>query len=234
MILRRPPLPTLPRLLLPLAALALTACESVSFQSPPSDLQACAPGWEGDWRVVELEPEHPPAAGEVQYLRVTPGCERWWWVGYERDDSGALVADVDDMEEDQEIGFARTERYELLAARNRDSSPSEDDPQGWLLIRHQRVGEAIELTPADKQIAARWVIDDLAPGWVDKRDRRADGTQDGYIKRYSVHLFGTPAELRRLLDQHPVFKRPAYRLEPVDAAISAQLEAAIRDRPKEP
>lgn len=227
-------MPTLPRFLLPLAALALTACESVSFQSPPSDLNACAPGWEGDWRVLELEPEHPPAAGEAQYLRVTPGCERWWWVGYERDDAGALVADVDDMEEDQEIAFARSERYELLAVRDRESAQSEENPQGWLLIRHQRAGDAIELTPADKQTAAHWVIDDLAPGWVDKRDRRADGTQDGYLKRYSVHVFGTPEEIRRLLDQHPLFKRAAYRLEPVDAATRAKLDAAIRDRPKEP
>lgn len=222
------------RYLWPLGALLLAGCEAVSFQSAPSDLQACAPGWEGDWKVVELQPERPPAPGEAQYLRVTAGCDRWWWVGYERDNSGAIVADVDDMEEDQEIGFARSERYELLAARDRDTTPNEDDPQGWLLIRHQRAGEAIELTPADKQTAAHWVIDDLAPGWVDKRDRRADGSQDGYIKRYSVHVFGSSEDIRQLLDQHPVFKRPAYRLEPVDAAISAQLEAAIRDRPKEP
>lgn len=220
------------RYLWPISALLLAGCDTVSFQSPPSTLQACAPGWEGDWKVVELDPAHPPAPDEAQYLRVTAGCDRWWWIGYERDSGG--VAEVDDMEEDYEIGFARSERYELLAARDRKTTVSDEEPQGWLLIRYRSADGAIELTPADKQTAAHWVIDDLAPGWVDKRDRRADGSQDGYLKRYSVHVFGSPEQIRQLLDQNPAFKRPAYRLEPVDAAISAKLGAAIRDRPKEP
>lgn len=225
---------------LPSAALLLLAgCNTVQFQSPPSmPLATCAPGWEGDWHVIETSPSADDGPKDEQFLRVGPGCERWWLLGFGVDDAGKPTTEVDDIKEDQELGFASSDKLQVLAIRDRPKSPPEeapDKPDGYLLIRYEADGKSWQLSQVDRQRAAHLVVDDLAPGWIDKRDRRPDGSSNAYAPEFWVYLFGTPDETRALLDHHELYGAVSHRLEPVDAATSERLSAAIAASPaKEP
>lgn len=228
------------RHLLPLALLALTGCNTVEFQSPPTlPLAACDPVWVGDWKVLETEPDSPSSSTDEQYLRVTAECKRWYWVGFGVDDAGKPTVEVDDIQAEQELGFASTEKHQILALREIPKAPAEpgDKPDGYLLIDYRQDDKTLVLAQVDQSRAARLVIDDQVPGWVEKRDRRADGTTEAWSKEFWVYLFGSPEETRAVLDTHALYGPPSHRLEAVDAATSARLSDAIAKTPpktKEP
>ena len=109
------------------AALTLAACDTVEFQSPPSEpLAACDPALVGDWRTEDFRRE--PSEGML-FLRITENCERWYSVGIERDEQGNPVPEVDDLEDDLELGFARSGKQSFIVARDRPdpAQPSAPD-----------------------------------------------------------------------------------------------------------
>lgn len=216
-------------LALGVAAFALAACDTVEFQSPPSlPLAACDPLLVGDWRAEDLRKE--PDGGDL-YLRISSDCERWHSIGIERDEQGKEAAEVDDLEEDLEIGFARSEKQAWIAARDRpdpgkESSP-QDKPNGYTLVAWDRDGDHVVLRQVDLRAVSHLIVDDVVPGWIEKRDRRADGSRDAMASGFWVFVFGTPEETAALLDARDVLDAPWMRLKPVGADTSARIDAWI-------
>lgn len=217
-----------PRLVLLSAAAALTlaACDTVEFQSPPSEpLAACDPALVGDWRAEDFRRE--PGEGML-YLRITDNCERWYSVGIERDEQGNPVPDVDDLEEEMELGFAHSGKQAFIVARDRpdpakESSP-EDKPNGYTLIAFDRDEANIILRQIDLKAVAHLIVDDVVPGWIEKRDRRPDGSGNGYASGFWVYVFGSVEETSALLDAHQILDAPWMRLLPVEASDSADID----------
>jgi hypothetical protein len=212
-----------------LLALALGACNTVEFENPPAlPLQACAEGWPGDWRIVVLDPAEDTADGE-SFVRIAADCRSWRMVSFDRKDG----VEIDDLLEDSEIGFAASEWHQVLAIRDRpeaeaspDAAPP-DKPDGWLLMTWSRDGEAISLRPADLRGAARLIIEGGTPGWVEKFDRHPDGSPRSGGPHFWVYLYGTPAEIARLLDERIVFDDYSHRLEPATPEQRARIDAAL-------
>jgi hypothetical protein len=223
------PLPLVLRLLVPgVVALALAACDTVEFQSAPGAMTACDPLLVGDWRAEDLRRE--PDNG-VLYLRITAGCERWYSVEVDKDDIGQVKTDVDDLQSDLELGFARTDTQAFIAARDRPdpSKPAaaDDKPNGYTLIAYDRNDDTLVLRQIDLQAAAHLIVDDVVPGWVEKRDRAADGSRNAMASGFWVFVFGSPEETRALLDRHDLLDAPWMRLLPVDADVSTRLDRWI-------
>lgn len=224
------PLHSVLRLLVPgAAALALAACDTVEFQSPPSaPLAACDPVLVGDWRAEDLREE--PQDGDL-YLRISAGCERWHSVEIDRDEAGKLKADVDDLEADLELGFARTEKLTFIAARDRPdpakASEPQDKPNGYTLVAYEPVEDTLVLRQVDLREVSHLIVDDVIPGWIEKRDRAPDGSRNAMSSGFWVYVFGTPEETRALLDARDVLDAPWMRLLPVDADTSAKIDAWI-------
>jgi len=216
-----------------ICAVFCAACDTVEFQSPPSTLQACDPVLVGDWRVEDMRRE--PEAKEALYLRVEANCARWYSVGLEPDDAGKMKADVDDLAADMDLAFARTAKQTFIAARDRakpgQTAAVDDKPEGYLLIAYGASEAAIYLQQVNVKAAAHLIVDGTIPGWVDKRDRRADGSRDAFSSRFWVYVFGSPEETEELLVQHELLDAPWMRLLPVDAATSANIDEWIRSTP---
>lgn len=207
-------------------ALALVACDTVEFQSPPSEpLAACDPALVGDWRAEDFRRE--PGEGML-YLRITENCERWYSVGIERDEQGNPVPDVDDLEEDLELGFAHSGKQNFIAARDRpkpDQVPAPDDkPNGYALIAFDRDADSIILRQINLKAAAHLIVDGVAPGWIEKRDRQPDGSRNGYAGGFWVYVFGSAEETSALLDAHSLLDAPWMRLLPVEASDSEDID----------
>lgn len=207
----------------------LAACDTVEFQSPPvAALTACDPALVGDWRAEDLRRE--PGDG-VLYLRITADCDRWYSVGVERNDQDQLVADVDDLEVDLELGFARTDKQTFVAARDRpdpakQSEPGEK-PSGYTLVAYDRAEDTVVLRQINLKATAHLIVDDVVPGWIEKRDRGSDGSRNALSSGFWVFVFGNPEETRALLDGHELLDAPWMRLLPVDDGVSAQIDGWI-------
>lgn len=219
------------------AALTLAACDTVEFQSPPSEpLAVCDPALVGDWRAEDFRRE--PGEGML-YLRITENCERWYSVGIERDEQGNPVPDVDDLEEDLELGFAHSGKQSFIAARDRpkpdQEQTPEDKPNGYTLIAYDRDENTIILRQINLKAAAHLIVDDVVPGWIEKRDRRPDGSRNGYAGGFWVYVFGSAEETSALLDTHPLLDAPWMRLLPVEASDSADIDGwlAAADKVKD-
>lgn len=214
-------------LLLLLGASALAACDTVEFESPPGELTPCDEALVGDWRLDDLREE--PGADGRQYLRVTAGCDRWYTVSAEAADGGGEKIDVDDLEEDMVLGFARTEGQAWIATRDAPK-PSErapqDKPDGFTLVAWTANDDgSLTLRLIDLRKAARLVVDGVVPGWVEKRDRRGEGA----VSSFWVFVFGSPPEVRAMLGQHDLLDAPWMRLLPASTAESAEVDAWLRD-----
>lgn len=211
-----------------IAAFALAACDTVEFQSAPGTMTACDPALVGDWRAEDLRRE--PEKG-VLYLRITAGCQRWYSVGIERDEKGNPVPDVDDLEVDMELGFARTDTQTFVAARDRPdpakpAAPG-DKPNGYTLVAYDRAGAGLVLRQINLKAVSHLIVDDVVPGWIEKRDRGADGSRNAMVSGFWVFVFGSPEETRALLQTHDLLDAPWMRLLPVDADVSAELDGWI-------
>jgi len=215
-------------LVLGIAGVALAACDTVEFQSPPGAMTACDPLLVGDWRAEDLRRE--PDDG-VLYLRITADCDRWYSVGIERNDEGQRVPDVDDLEVDLELGFARSDKQAFVAARDRPdpakASAADDKPSGYTLVAYDQVDDALVLRQIDLKAAAHLIVDDRVPGWIEKRDRAADGSRNALSSGFWVYVFGNPDETRALLETHELLDAPWMRLLPVEASVSAEIDAWI-------
>lgn len=207
--------------------LTLAACDTVEFQSPPSEpLLACDPAFVGDWRVEDLQHDHDTT--DQQYLRVTADCDRWYSVEVERGDDGAWKPDVDDIEADMALGFAKTATQTFVAARDQPDPAAEstpqDKPNGYTLIAYDHADDTLTLRQIDLKATAHLIVDGVVPGWIDKRDRRPDGSKDGYTGGFWVYVFGTADDTRRLLEKHDLLDAPWMRMVKLDAAGSAELD----------
>lgn len=215
-------------LFLGVAALALAACDTVEFQSPPSALTACDPLLVGDWRAEDLRREPD---SEVLYLRITAGCERWYSVAIDSDDNGQRKADVDDLEADLELGFARTDTQTFIAARDRPDpakpAAPDDKPNGYTLVAYDRNDDTLVLRQIELRAAAHLIVDGVVPGWIEKRDRAADGSRNAMASGFWVFVFGSPEETGTLLQTHDLLDAPWMRLLPVEAGISAEIDGWI-------
>jgi hypothetical protein len=216
-------------LTLALMALALGACNTVEFENPPAlPLNACAEGWPGDWRVVVLDEAETETGGE-SFVRIAADCRRWQMISFEA--SGEV--EIDELLKDSEIGFAASESHQVLAIRSRpETEPSPDaarpnKPDGWWLMKWSRDDASITLQQADLRRAAHLVIDGKTPGWVEKFDRRPDGTPRTGGPQFWVYLFGTPADMARLLDAHDLYAAISHRLEPATPGQRARIDAAL-------
>jgi hypothetical protein len=220
------PLNCLRRALAPgIVALALAACDTVEFQSAPGAVTACDSMLVGDWRAEDLRRE--PDDG-VLYVRITADCDRWHSVGIERNDDGQLVADVDDLEDDLELGFARTAKQTFIVARDRPDPAKpgtpDDKPNGYTLVAYDRADEGLVLREINLKAVSHLIVDDVVPGWIEKRDRAADGRRNAMVSGFWVFVFGDADETRALLDAHDLLDAPWMRLSPVDARVSAQID----------
>ncbi len=216
-------------LTLALFALTLGACNTVEFENPPSlPLQACAEGWPGDWRVVVLDESEGDADGE-SFVRIGADCSTWRMVSFERENE----VEIDELLEDSEIGFAASADHEVLAIRDRPEPDANtegakaDKPDGWLLLKWSREAAAIALQPADLRRAARLVIDNSTPGWVEKFDRHRDGSPRTGGPHFWVYLYGSPGDMARLLDDQDLFAAVSHRLEPATPEQRARIDAAL-------
>ena len=223
-----------PRIWLLALAGALTgACDTVEFQSPPVEpLADCDPALVGDWRVEDLR-EEPDADGR-QYLRVNAGCERWFTLSVEADEAGVEKADIDDLETDLTLGFARTERQAWIAAKDApkpgDAEP-QDKPNGYTLIAWDAADDgSVVLRQVDLRKVSHLIVDDLVPGWIEKRDRGADGQRD-LSSGFWVYVFGSADQVRALLEAHDLLDAPWMRLKPVDDAGRAEIDRWLADAP---
>ncbi len=208
------------------AALTLAACDTVEFQSPPSEpLAVCDPALVGDWRAEDFRRE--PSEGML-FLRITENCERWYSVGIERDEQGNPVPDVDDLEEEMELGFAHSGKQNFIAAKDRPDpaqpSTPDDKPNGYTLIAFDRDEANIILRQINLKAAAHLIVDGVVPGWIEKRDRRPDGSRNGFSGGFWVYVFGSVEETSALLDAHPLLDAPWMRLSPVEASDSADID----------
>ena len=213
-------------------AVGLAACETVEFQTPPSmPLAQCDVAWVGDWRIADLRPDHEVVVGQEQFLRVTKDCERWLMVDIRPGEGQALEIEVNDIEKEQEVGFAKSEKHTLLALREVVDPDAKfakaEKPSGYLLLDYSIADRKIELREADRHAAARLVVDDKTPGWMEKHDRNIDGSAGVYAKHFWVFLFGSADETKTLLDTHALFLTAAARLSPLSGTDSARLSAAI-------
>ncbi len=215
-------------LVLGITAVALAACDTVEFQSPPGAMSACDPVLVGDWRAEDLRKE--PEAGDL-YVRISAGCERWYSVGIDRDENGKIKADVDDLAADLELGFARTEKLAFIAARDRTDpakpATPDDKPNGYTLVAYDRDDDTLVLRQIDIKAVSHLIVDDVVPGWIEKRDRAADGSRNAMSAGFWVFVFGSAEETRALLEAHDLLDAPWMRLLPVDAGISAQIDGWI-------
>lgn len=210
-----------------LCAAALAACDTVEFQSPPGELAACDEALIGDWRLEDVR-EEPEADGR-QYLRVTGGCERWYTVSTERDETGAEKIEIDDLEEDMRLGFARTSSQAFVVthdvAKEGDAAP-QDKPKGYTLIAWDAGDDGtITLRQVDLRKVSHLIIDGEVPGWIEKRDRRADGSRDGFVTGHWVFVFGSGDEVRAFLEKHAVLDAPWMRLLPASSEERARIDA---------
>lgn len=221
--------PLLRALLLAVAATTLAACDTVEFESPPGELTECDEALVGDWRVEPLGKDADDDGR--QYLRVTAACERWWTVSEERGSDGALEIEVDDIEEDLVLGFARTSTQAFIAARDRpkeSEAPTQDKPNGYTLVAWKASGDdTLTLRQVDLREVAHLIVDERVPGWIEKRDRRPDGTRS--TSSFWVFVFGSPDEVRTLLETYPVLDEPWLRLHPASADERAEIDGWLRD-----
>lgn len=218
-----------------IALLTLAGCETVEFQNPPSAaLSQCDQAWVGDWRIEDLRPDQDVVVGQEQFLRVTKDCDRLLLVDIRPGDGEALEIEVNDIEKDQEVGFASSEKHKILALRDIKDPDAQvaksEQPEGFVLLRYELDDKKkLVIREADRKSAARLVVDGVTPGWVEKHDRRADGSQGAYASHFWVFLFGTAEETRALLDAQELFTTDTARLAPLSTTDSARLTAAIAE-----
>jgi|CXWL01.1.fsa_nt_gi hypothetical protein len=216
------------------ASIAIGACQTVEFETPPSmPLNTCDPVWVGDWRIENLRADQEVVAGQEQFLRVDANCKNWVMVEIRPGQGEELEIEVNDLTTEQEIGFAKSEKYQLLAARDLpdpdEKEAKVDKPEGWLLLSYTLAEKKLVLREADLKTAGRLVIDDRTPGWVEKHDRNSDGSEGAFSKNFWVFLFGTPESTKALLDANELFIADAARLTPLTPPESTRLSAALAE-----
>ncbi len=224
------------RRILPFTAFALlSACTQVEFQSPPSlPLLDCDPLLIGDWQVVD--PRSEPNSFEFIYLRVTEGCAQWLGIEVDMRPGDEPKLKVEDLKDEMSLGFARAgeQRYIASMARQKpDPEPplaSDDQPTGYVLAAYEADGDGWLFRLIEPSAVAHRIIDDEIPGWLEKRDRRADGRRDAMAKHYTVYVFGDADSISAVLQTHDLLGAPWLHLVPVDAATSTFMDEWI-DRP---
>jgi len=212
-------------LLLAGAQLALVGCEEVEFQSPPSwPVEQCDARFVGDWRVEDVQ-SGDDQSGAVTYIRVADDCSSWLGVEVDGDDPAQIK--VEDMQADMELVFARSEDYQFVVSLDKDGEPAEAaaKPKGYVLVSYESVGEGFELRLLDPEKTAHLIVDGTIDGWLEKRDRAADGSVDPYARSFFVYVFGDPKRTRQLLDEHAgQLLQPVWmRLHPVDSDVSSKI-----------
>lgn len=193
-------------------ALLLGACHQVQFQSAPGDgLVNCDPGWVGDWRVLVLEPG-TTNNDEDAFVRIAEECASYTLVTTGRDEHGAEKVEVEDLTANASIAFARSGSGSWLVWKDRDeaSAAPEDRPSGYTLYGYALTDQRIDLQPVDVRKAAHLIVDGLAPGWIEKYDRRADGGLGS--GRFFVYFFGSSADIAQLLDTQDLLAPTSHRL----------------------
>ena len=216
------------------ASIAIGACQTVEFESPPSmPLESCDPVWVGDWRIQNLRADQEIVVGQEQFLRVDKACKNWMMVEIRPGKGEELEIEVNDLTSDQEIGFAKSDKYQLLAARDLPDPDAKeakvDKPEGWLLLSYTKAERKLVLREADLHAAGRLVVDERTPGWVEKHDRNSDGSEGAFSKNFWVFLFGTPESTKSLLDANELFIADAARLTPLTPPESTRLTAALAE-----
>lgn len=217
----------------------LTACTQVEFQSPPSlPLAACDSALVGDWRVEDPKDTEP--AQERIYLRVTEDCNEWLGIEVdERAEDGPSLK-IEDLKDDMSLGFARAGSQRFVVSLQKSNSAQVDPeateaqpestnerPSGHVLVDYRSEDSALVFRLLDPQRVAHLIIDDVIPGWVEKRDRRPDGSADVMAKRFSVYVFGDAEQTSALLQAHELSGPPWLRLLPADPATRAAMDGWI-------
>lgn len=220
------------RLIIPLATLGLlAACTQVEFQAPPSlPLLDCDPMLVGDWQVIDAQTEE--ISSERVYLRVTEGCAQWLGIEVDERPGNEPKLKVDDMKNEMSLGFARAgeQRYVASMARPKpDPEPVDPDqrPTGYVLAAYETDGDSWLFRLIEPSLVAHLIIDDEIPGWLEKRDRRADGRRDAMAKHYTVYVFGDADSISTVLQAHDLLGPPWLRLLPVDAEIRTSMDEWI-------
>jgi hypothetical protein len=215
------------------AGLGLSACSTVEFQTPPGVHSDCDPQLVGDWQLFDLQ--HADNDKDAQYLRVTAGCEHFYTLELGTDDAGKSAPDIDDIEDDMEIGFARTASRSFISARDRPKADAvatpEDKPDGYVLIAYEPADGSFTLRQIDLKATAHLIVDGAIPGWIDKRDRQRDGSRKSYGEDFWVYVFGDAEHTEQLLEQHDLLDSPWLRLTPVTAETSAMLDTWMTQAP---
>ena len=205
--------------------LALGGCEKVEFQSPPSlPLASCDQAFVGSWLVEDVE--NGDDDDSPMYLRVTEGCADWW--GIELDQANPGNAKVEDLTAKMRLGFAHTEDRRYIAARDEPGEAPVDadaQPEGSVLVEYRVVESGLEMRMLDPRKTANAIIDGDLEGWVEKRDRAADGRIAPLERRFYVYVFGSADETRDALEQHAAnLLGPVWlRLTKVDPATAEQI-----------
>lgn len=206
---------------------ALSACTQVAFQSPPSlPLLDCDRALVGDWLVVD--PRAEGASSERIYLRVTEGCARWLGIEIDEQPGAEPKLKVDDLKNDMTLGFARAGEQRYVASmeiQKADPEPATPDakPAGYVLAAYQGDGDGWLFRLVEPSTVAHLIIDDVIPGWLEKRDRSADGRRDAMAKRFEVYVFGDADSVSTVLQAHDLLGPAWLRLRPVDAATSERM-----------
>lgn len=210
--------------LLTLTQIGMVGCEKVEFQSPPSwPVDQCDARFVGDWRVEDVQ-SGDDQSGEVTYIRVADDCSSWLGVEVDGDDPAQIK--VEDLQADMELVFAHSEDYQFVVSLDKDEEPAEGaKPNGYVLVSYESVGEGFELRLLDPEKTAHLIVDGTIAGWLEKRDRAADGSVDPVAKSFFVYVFGDPERTRQLLDEHVAqLLLPVWmRLHPVDSDVSSKI-----------
>lgn len=214
----------------------LAGCTQVSFQHPPEPLSVCDERLVGSWEAAMDDPE----PGERVFVRIEQHCERW--LALELDGQGPPK--VDDLARQRQLRFAQLDRGAqdadavegiLVVTEHGDDTAADDpesaavdsdEPQGHLLLRYRLVGSDLQLWHVDARQVAHRIIDNELPGWVDKRDRKADDSGNVLDRRFRVHVFADVPSTRQLLSDVSIWERePWLRLRRiVDPAALAELQ----------
>jgi hypothetical protein len=187
-------------------------------------------------------PERDSDAQESIYLRVTADCAQWLGIEVDRDTEGGFKLKVDDLKDEMTLGFARAGAQGFVVSQDKSSQlpdassndpagpvpeAADERPSGHVLVAYAAEDDGVVFRLIDPRPVAHLIIDDEIPGWLEKRDRRPDGSVDVMAKRYSVYVFGNPEATSALLQAHDLLGPPWMRLRPADAPTGAAMDEWI-------
>ena len=233
------------RLMLAAWALSLGGCTVATFQSPPTALQNCDERLVGDWQML---PRDETSSDERAYLRVAAGCRQW--LGLEISGQAQEKIKLEDLAAGHALKLAHVGAWSVLvalestAAATAHAEPAADadpaaaateaetaavtDPDGYVLFRYDTQDDGtVAVFEIDSRVIAHRIIDGDLVGWVDKRDRLADGSGGLLSRRFRVHVFGDSAATEAALRPASVWvDEPLLRLRPLSEAERAKLAPA--------